>query len=303
MALPRRIPTLAKRPKAVALGNRERCAELRRADPEGEPVGSRVCNEQDDVIQRSVALLEVRAPGSRLQVTQPRLGLDPDPEIRTEDRGIPRAKVSLDQQGHLGSPPQIWVDAAMEPLQQPKVSHVTEWIAVRIEAKAGLEADDRGDAGEGNQAGLRRRGTLDPGDGGVRDARRLGDVPLAEAAVGSGPPQFLGCRGDHRGRGAVRPVERSIASRHDPDHRQKGSPGAYSPTPGSFNERTSGLTVRTRLVPGPMARSTSRLAPEQANPARWLLGRSMRQVAPATFAGWIAERANAGQPSRARLDE
>ena len=83
------------------------------------------------MIQLSVALLQVRASGGGLEVTQPRLGLDPDPEVRAEDRGVPCAKVSVDQQGHLGSPPQIWVDAAMEPLQQPKVSHVTEWIAVR----------------------------------------------------------------------------------------------------------------------------------------------------------------------------
>ena len=93
-------------------------AELRRADLQGEPVGSRVCDEQDDVIQLSVALLQVRASDRGLEVRDHRLGLDPDPEVRAADRGVPRAKISGISNGTSVRHPQIWVDALAEcPLQ------------------------------------------------------------------------------------------------------------------------------------------------------------------------------------------
>ena len=187
----------------------------------------------------------------------------------------------------------------MKPLQQPNVRQITDWIAVGIEAKARLEADDRGEAGEHDEAGLRRRRSLDPGNGGVRDARRLRDVPLAEASIGSSPTKFLGCGCDHRARSAVRPIKRSVSGRHAPDHRQKGSPGAYSPVPGSFDERTGGWGACSGAVVRPVAHPTSQLSSGQAHPA--LVG--SLDVPPderrqATFAGWIAGRAINGRTER-----
>src|SRR5581483_6753584 len=90
--------------------------------------------EQDDVIDASVALLQGDPPLERLSVARPGLGLDSAAPALAPHERVPGTKVARDRQRDLGRPAEGAVEARPKPPEQVRVRGVTERRAGRVGA-------------------------------------------------------------------------------------------------------------------------------------------------------------------------
>src|SRR5262249_23878545 len=104
------------------------------------PVRSRLRDHQDDPIDAAVPHLELEAPRDPLEVADPRLGFDPDPESVDGDQGIPSTEVTRDRQRYLRREGQSWEDPTPEAADTCDLRPVSRRVVCRIELDRRIES-------------------------------------------------------------------------------------------------------------------------------------------------------------------
>lgn len=138
------------------------------------------------MIHAAVPQLPGQPPLERLDVGDDRLGFDHEPPIRTADPGIPGTQVPLDRQWHLGPPPQSRTQVAPQPLEQPRLSGVPNWVPGWESVQAQVEPDRRRDACLELEVSDPSVGVEDPPDRRGIDAAGTADIPIAQPAASPG---------------------------------------------------------------------------------------------------------------------
>jgi len=140
---------------------------------DGGSVGGCVGDDDEDVLDPSVASLVLDTAELGLDVVDPGLGLGRDHAVptfgtETTNDAIPRSQIVRDRQRHLESEGQIRMQTSAEARQQRRLARVADRIRSRIGANPDIQADDGSDPAQlDSRDGLVSR-PLDPPDLGTR---------------------------------------------------------------------------------------------------------------------------------------
>ncbi len=114
-------------------------------DRQGTPVRFRVGNQQDDVSHGGVVPeLQHHPPFGRLQVSEPRLGLERIVSPVSIEYGVPSAGVRSTQERHLGPPSDRLREADADTIEEPHLCDVPNRVSVREETQARYQSDGQG---------------------------------------------------------------------------------------------------------------------------------------------------------------
>jgi hypothetical protein len=162
-----------------------------RGSSEGGSISSRIGDEQDDAIERSVAALQREAAFERLNVVDDGFSFDGHPPAATLDDGVPRAAVAVDRERHLESESQLAVKSDAKPVEEARVASVADRIATRIGLDGQLESQGIAKTGKAPVRNVRRSAAFDPTDLRVRHPRRRRERAKAEPVRAPHPPKLI----------------------------------------------------------------------------------------------------------------
>lgn len=108
----------------------------------------RVGNEQDQAVDTGVALLEERTPLQRLEITEPRLGLDADGRIVRQRPAVERSKIADAGHWYLRRPRERRRQPGSEPQEEAELAGIAHRLADQERPDAECEPDGRTRKGE-----------------------------------------------------------------------------------------------------------------------------------------------------------
>ena len=161
-------------------------------------------HQEDDPVEAHVAGLGVDPTFQRLDIADPRLGLDQRTTPTALDDRVGAAAVASDRDRHFRHPSDRRPESPTEACEQGKVRAVTDWRSDRVDGHAEFVPDGCSDARKDVDVDRWRLAPLDPPQVGVRDAGGSGNDAKAQAAAHSGDLQ-LRSEPDQQGTSALRP--------------------------------------------------------------------------------------------------
>jgi hypothetical protein len=173
-------------------------------------VVARIGDDQQDAVSMAVAGLQVQLPHQRLDVTQPRLGLDRKVPPVTDEQSIPRALVAGDCERDLATPANDGGQKGAKAGKKAGLRGVPDRVARRRAPQRQIESYGRGNKDERLVSDVGRLAKLDSADRRVRQANGRANLAFASGRPRSEPR--AGPRRSHQGTasGALGPVETPI---------------------------------------------------------------------------------------------
>lgn len=247
---------------------------------QGGAIASRIGEQQDDMIESTVAHLQRQLSLDRLTVGQYGLGFDRQLPPAAADERVPRTGVARNRQWHFRPPREPGVELTPETAEQAGMPRVSKRVATRVRPHDDLKTDDRGHA----RHCLERRPTDSTGfdalDLRLRQSTVLGYGPETEPGTSSGGPQFPAQPDAGRASSAPGSVERTFPASHL----------APAWQPALYRRLRAHVPLSEPLVDGERPRAAS----DDIRP----VGRAIRGRRFGSADAWIAERDTTGRRRR-----
>lgn len=108
---------------------------------ESPAISDRISDQQDDDVDAAVAAFALDPSLERLEVVQSHFGLDPDDGAHKAALRVPRTQITRDWKWHLSPPLRLRRYLNARPLQEARVSGISDWIGVGIWSRHELETN------------------------------------------------------------------------------------------------------------------------------------------------------------------
>ena len=144
---------------------------------------SSVGQQQDQMVDLSIAALQPELSLQRLGIAHSRLSLDPDADVREPQERVPRSLVTGDREGDFGAPAGPPCESGPEPFEQGQMRTVAKRLPTGIRAHAEVQTHHLGGTVEVKERQVRRFASLKPAPGGGGATDRPGRSDLAETSV------------------------------------------------------------------------------------------------------------------------
>jgi len=140
---------------------------------------------ENHIADASIATRQPGAPLNRLNVADPRLGVNGTPPSHPVDDAVPRAEVARDAERDLEPQPEARRQDGSQPLEERELRRLADWLAVPERPERHVQSERGADEGEGLVGDVRRQTALDPTQLGNRQPDRR--AHLAEGHPGAKP--------------------------------------------------------------------------------------------------------------------
>jgi hypothetical protein len=189
---PTGMPAFAERGEGTPRRDREVSKERSASRSHGVAVRLGIGDDQEHARRAGITRLQRDPSRLRLQVRDP--GLDLDIELIRElpkaieptDRTVPRTQVTRDRQRSFGDEPDPRRQQVSKSGQDAHVTHVTEWIATRVQPEPSIQTHDGREDGDLLHRHADEAPALDPRDVRRRDAACMRYRSQRQAGGGSG---------------------------------------------------------------------------------------------------------------------
>jgi hypothetical protein len=131
----------------------------------------------------------------------------------------------------LGAPGEGRRDAHAEPIEEAHLGNVPNWIAVRVEAKAGSQADSRRGTAQLWERQATQLATFEPPQLAAGYPDGSSSIVLAQPALETPEPKLATDLGGQLARAVEGSVESSVAAWHECDLRMRDSTATYLAAP------------------------------------------------------------------------
>ncbi len=183
-------PSDAEQPKKLSGLERPR-RERRWSGCDGPTVPPSVRDEEQAVIDVTVAQLSRQPPLERLNVVDDRFGFHHESPVRSSDHGVPCPQVAFDREWDLGPPTKARVHLPPEPLEEPGVAGIADRIAAGVGAESDVQSKDGTNCTHATRIDRVEPAVLEAPDLDVIDPGRSLDRAEAQAGIRPRPP-YLG---------------------------------------------------------------------------------------------------------------
>ena len=200
----------------------QREARCERGSPDRQRAAVRrgVRDQKQDAINIAVTTLASDPTIERLDVAQPRLGLDRQRPHAVGDHRVPRSRVAWNGDRHFRPPEQARTDPNAKAGEETHLRGVTDRIAAGECAYRQIQPDSHAHPTQNAEACSSLLTAFDPTDRGVGDARGQGHGRLTQPSRSASLSNLVPEREKSTSREPIRSVDRTFAT----GHRRSASP-------------------------------------------------------------------------------
>lgn len=199
------------------LGDRKVGQDRRRSRSKHITISPRVGDDQQDVLEATVAQLEHDSADLALTVDQSRLCLDREhrtPTAESIDQRVPSSLIADDRQRDLRAEAEVGMKPIAQSTQQRDLPRIEDGIGARVGADANVKADRRADPRQLVDADALQRRPFDPPDLRWRHPTGVSDRVKRLADDVPGDPELAGDPQTVRRSKAASSIDRPLASTH-----------------------------------------------------------------------------------------